>query len=140
VLGAHDNVLASVPSIAITVIAVTVAIALVAANVPPAFPVSTPGFVAPFPAAPAAELGTVDRAAFTILKHAFLPIRPARVDAQRLDAAMVGVHAKRAVAHAEGTVLTRHILQAVRDIHVIMRCTVLGAHDDVLASVAGGVL
>ena len=104
------------------------------------FPTATPGFVAPVAAAPAAELGAVDRAAFTILKHAFLPVRPAGIDAERLHLSRIGIGAEGAVAHAEGAILAGNFFQTVGDIDVSAGSAVLRAQDDVLTGIAGGIL
>src|SRR5512135_267987 len=105
-----------------------------------AVPAPAPGFVAPVAAAPAAELGTVDRAVFTILKHALLPVRPAGVDAERLHLSRIRIGAESAIAHAEDAVLAGQFFQPVGDVHVSTRRAVLRAQDDVLTGVAGGIL
>src|SRR5580700_8399630 len=95
-----------------------------------AFPSPIPAAVAPVAATPAAELGAVDRAAFAILEHSVLPIWPTGIDAKRLLMPLVWVHAERAIAHPEGTVLTSKLLQTVGDVHVMAGSSVLSAQDD----------
>src|SRR6185437_2247086 len=103
---------------------------------PAAFPSAIPAALAPVAAAPAAELGAVHCAAFAKLEHAILPVRPARIDAEGLVLSFVGIHAKGAVAHAEGSVLASQLFQTVGHVHVVPGSAILRAQDDVLAGVA----
>src|SRR6185312_1859556 len=102
---------------------------------PAAFPAAIPAALSPVAAAPAAELRAVHGAAFAKLKHAILPVRPARIDAEGLVLSFVGIHAKGAVAHAEGSVLASQLLQTVSDVDVMPGSAILRAQDDVLAGV-----
>src|SRR5713226_5839045 len=76
----------------------------------------------------------------TCLCLAFLPIRPAGIDAENLDLSRGGVHPKRAVPHAKEAILAGKFLQTVGDVHVAAAGAVLRAQDGVLAGVAGGIL
>src|SRR5262249_60365385 len=64
-------------------------------------PVPVPAFASPVAPAPARELSPVNRATLAIFEHPLTPVRPARIDAQRLDVSRIRIHAKRAVTHPE---------------------------------------
>src|SRR6185312_14495649 len=102
---------------------------------PAAFPAAIPAALSPVAAAPSAELRAVHGAPFAKLKHAILPVRPARIDAEGLVLSFVGIHAKGAVAHAEGSILASQLFQTVSDVDVMPGSAILRAQDDVLAGV-----
>src|SRR6202140_473383 len=93
-----------------------------------AVPVAAPAR-APFAAAPASKLRTIDNAAFAIFKHAFLPIRTARVNPQRLRAAVIGIHAKGAVAHPKLAVCSSQFLQSIGHVNVVALGSILSAQN-----------
>ena len=60
--------------------------------------------------------------------------------AQRLHLPSIRVDAESAVSHAEGAILAGKFLQTIAHVHVSARRAVLGAQDDALTGVAGGIL
>src|SRR4029077_18896780 len=100
-----------------------------------AFPVAAPAAVAPVAATPTAELRAINRTTFAIFEHTFLPIRPPRINAQRLVLPCIRIHTKRTVTHSEIAVLPGKFLQPVGDIHMPARGSVVSTQNDVLSGV-----
>src|SRR6266481_5954563 len=92
-----------------------------------------PSAVAPVAATPTAELRAIHRTALAVLKQAGLSVRPARVDAQRLDLPRVGIDPEGAVAHAERAIRTRQLAQAIGHVDVVPPGPILGVQELVLA-------
>jgi iron complex outermembrane receptor protein len=89
--------------------------------------------IPPGPAAPALELGTIHPAAFRVFKGAVSPARTDRLDAQGLDAPLVRVGAKHAIAQAEALVTLGQLLEARGHVDMPLRRAVKGLDDAVIA-------